>query len=349
MPLATSETDPLLIHFLTSGEEPDLLRFYQANLDRYDLFQTLWSWRNGNAGASGGETAVIAGRENRLVGAVGIVPVDMRINGEPIRASWQQDSLIAASERGKGVGKKLVSAAAEPYDLVMAKGTSRAMYGLRKSMGYSDVPYSDYLLAVNSPETRLKHPAKSLLFRMLWLWKQLLPLPRENADLPVREISAFEEAAYDHLAEKMSRGGTFGPYKSAAYLNWRYMACPVKQYTVFQAGNDDPRGAVVLGFSAEAPMDGWVVDLICPSDDKQCACRLLTAAMRFFKQRRFNKIWTFATLPAARRWLLRFGFVPTRISPRFTCKFKDESRTPASSPDIPWNIWHGDGDLELYL
>lgn len=322
--------------------------FMAQTLDTWPAFNELWQWRERGLPDSGGEQAVVAGDGNAVVGCVGIVPLRVSVDGQTTEACWQQDSLVSATMRGKGVGKKLVLEAEKDHPLIMAKGTSKAMYGLRKALGYTDVPFSDYLMCVNRPVFNLSSPVKTLLELALYLWQKTIPSPWHRQTPAVQEISSFN-AQYDRLAENLDREPGIRPVKNAAYLNWRYFQCPLKKYRVFQAGKDHPRGAIVLGTSNKNPMEGWVVDLICASDDEICAYALLGEARRYFAGRQVKRILSFATKPIARRWLMRFGFIPTGRSPRFTYKYNKTDPISDLLKNAEWNFWHGDGDLDLYM
>lgn len=332
---------------LTNKETPKFMHFMERTLGSWPDFKELWRWREQGLPESGGEQAVVAMAGEDVVGCVGIVPLTVNINGQLTEACWQQDSLVSPSMRGRRLGEKLVLEAEKNYHLIMAKGTSNPMYGLRRKLGYLDVPYADYLLAVHHPAFEAGGKTKKAIASMLSLWQKVLRPPQKKKLLPIVMISRFDEG-YDDLAEGLARESGVRPLKKKAYLNWRYFQCPLKTYTVFQAGEDYPRGAIVLGRSNKDPMEGWVVDMLCASDDKICAYSLLTEARRYFTRNKIRHVLAFSTLPSARRWLMRFGFVPTRRFPRFTFKYNSTDPSPDVLQKAHWNFWHGDGDLDLY-
>lgn len=336
----------ITISKLKQDQIPGFLSFIDRTLGNEADFRKLWHWREQGIPASGGEQAVVAIESSEVVGCVGIVPLIVSINGRHSEAIWQQDSLVSPAMRGQGVGKKIVLEGEKGRQLIMAKGTSNAMYGLRKALGYADVPFSDYLVAVHRAQPGMTK--KAVMGKVLSLWQKILPLPRLKNALPIKKISVFD-SVYDDLASTLAReSGVVRPLKNSGYLNWRYFQCPVKKYTVLQAGEKRPRGAIILGTSNKNPMEGWVVDMLCPSDDKSCAYSLLNEARRHFSRHHIERVLAFATLPVARRWLMRFGFVPTRRSPRFTYKLKNIDSSPDLLQKAQWNFWHGDGDLDLY-
>jgi len=65
----------------------------------------------------------------------GVVPASVTLKGSMLRASWQEDSLVLKTMRGKGVGEKLVIDGAKGWDIVLAKGTSKAIFKAVKFCG----------------------------------------------------------------------------------------------------------------------------------------------------------------------------------------------------------------------
>jgi len=345
--IVTIETEQVEIKLMSPDDERALLGFMERNLGNWGKFRELWQWRQENKEVSGGETAALAKLEGQVIGSVGIVQAPVTLSGSIIKASWQQDSLISRGMRGRGLGKKLVNEGAKGWDLVMAKGTSQEMYGLRKSLGFLDVSNSDYLVRIYKPRFMARKPKESAAECVLAVWKSILPMPGTDSAIQVKEINAFDQT-FDFLAEELSKENVLRLYKGQKYLNWRYFECPGKHYKVFRAGGEKARGALVLNITGQDFDEGWIVDLICYSKDEKCAYALLRSAMNYFKERRVSKVWAFATLPAARRCLYRFGFLPTGRTPRFTYHVYGEDLDGGILVATFWDFWHGDGDVELY-
>ena len=325
------------INRLRREEEQALLDFFASNLDKFERFHTLWEWRKiGTPNWS----AAIADVHGSIVGCVGVLPAAVVVEGYQVRASWQQDSLVAPAMRRRGVGKELVSEGSAGWDLVLAKGTSKPMYALRKSVGFRDVPNSTYLIREHRPR-----PADET---HIPLGSPKRPLPQNFSRIPVDPVDAFDQS-FNLLAEQMSKEDIVRLYKGQTYLNWRYFECPRGGYQVFRAGEQEARGAIVLSIPGSRHDEGWIVDLICRKDDRVCAINLLHTAMYYFDRQDVLRVFAFATLQAAREWLYHVGFISTTHSPRFTYHL---SKLCASCTQIarhPWDFWHGDGDVELYL
>jgi len=336
------------IKLLEPEDEDAFLNFIEENLENWKKFKLYWNWKNKTRDASNREMAVIAKADDNIVGCVGIAPADVMLNGDRIKTSWQQNSLVSPSMRGKGLGKRLVNEGSKGWALVMAKGTSKAMYGLRKSLGFLDVPNSDYLLRVCKPRTEGRTVKERLVEYILWLWKNLIPLPGEDITTNIKPIDTFDQT-FDILADDLSKENVVRLHKSQDYLNWRYFQCPEKQYKVFMAGGEKARGAIILNIAGLESDEGWIVDLICSPGEKKLAYALIIQAIKYFEEQGVSRIWSFATLPMARRWLYRLGFLPTGRTPRFTYRIQEGNFDPTELRQTSWDFWHGDGDVELYL
>ena len=331
---------------LSRSRETAFLSFMRNHMGDYKTFEQCWQWRKDSNVEYHQETIVAAyGEDQEILGCIGIVPADIRCNGNKIHASWQQDSLVSPLARGLGVGKKLVKKGQDDFRLVVAKGTSRAMYGLRKSLGYNDVPCSTYMLNVCGLPAGISIQ-KSVAFGILKLWGKVIPCPKKTEKMSIRSITHFG-ADMDDLAAVLSSENVIRPYKGKDYLNERYGACPGKKYTILGAYDQTTRGCIVLNISGQDKDEGWIVDMMCGSHDSSCAYALIRAALDFFNHHQVSRVWCFATFPPARRWFYRFGFVATNRSPRFTW-FSDHTETKDMASQTAWDFWHGDGDIEFY-
>lgn len=342
-----SRVRPTEIKWMNPDDENDLLAFYKSNLDEYDRFACYWEWRKENLPFSMTEKALMAVHETtKIVGCVGLVPVDICLPDKAISACWQQDSMVSSSVRGQGIGKKLVEKAHDGCDLTLAKGTSTAMYGLRKALGYKDVPRSNYMIRVCRSKGIQGSIMKKSLFNVLGLWSKLFFFPKKNQKITVQQINEFDDS-FDDLDAAFIGDNTLRLRKGKDYLNWRYTRCPGKEYTLFKAGLENTRGAIIVNCTGPESDEGWVVDMICDNKDRDCAYALIRAAISYFNDNQVSRIWCFATHPNARKWFYRFGFATTNQSPRFTYHAVDKKLQETLS-GCHWDFWHGDGDVELY-
>lgn len=326
-------------------EEPRLLNFYLQMLDTGAKVSQLYRWRKNGDPRCREVYPYVARIGGDIVGTVNVVPVKLTYKGRKIEASWQQDSVVSPTIRGKGVGKNLVNLAAQGWDMVIARGTTDAMYGLRRSMSFIDVPNSNFLIKPLAPFGDRRDFKRSLIFLILWFLSRLRGKEEIKTTLKSRKVHEFDKS-FDDLAEKLGKSDEIMPYKDSAYLNRRYFKCPGKEYCVIRADDEQGmRGAIVLNLNKVPMGSAWIVDMITAPYDRECANELLNAAFRNLKDRDAGYVWAFATSSTARVCLFERGFINTRATPRFTYRLK---RGDLDLTEAQWNFWHGDGDLELY-
>lgn len=330
-----------------SENDGEIIDFYSKHLATWERLQQLWKWREKGPPENGSVIAVVAIDNKVIVGSLGVVHAIVTLSGARFRVSWQQDSLVAPSLRGRGLGKRLAEEASENCDMAIGKGATAKMYGLRKSMGFEDVSFSNYLVQVLRPRFSLEKLIESFGELSLFLWKAVMPLPRADPAISVTEITTFD-STFDTLAEELATQDVLRVYKDSNYLNWRYFNCPGRDYKVFRAGGEQTRAAIVIKIAGSKMDEGWIVDLICPNSDRNVANALLAEATDFFLERSVRRVWTFATLPVVRKWFYRFGFLPTTYNPKFYYRVHDDGLRALINASKKWDFWHGDGDLELY-
>ncbi len=332
---------------LTLAGEAALLNFYNRMLATGNRLKDFYRWRKNGEPHSGGTHPFVARLDGRILGTVNAVPITLTYEGKLIRAVWQQDSVVAPVFRGKGIGKKLVDVAATECAMVMAKGTSDVMYGLRKSVGFVDVKNSNYLICVLSLFRSKLDFKRRLAFLCLYYLSKSKAENSVRSKLRTYQVRVFD-SSFDTLAESLSKSCEIMPYKDSNYLNWRYFHCPGREYFVIRTDAEDQlRGAVVLRLNKVPGETAWIVDMICDSKDGECINELLNAALKEFKVSQAADARTFSTSSQARKWLFKRGFIDVKITPRFT--FRVEKNNLGFNPQaVEWNFWHGDGDVDLY-
>jgi hypothetical protein len=332
-------------HRIKPSEIPSLIRFYITNLAAGEKVSRLFHWRNsipqrGNAPWG----AWLAGE---LVGTLNTVPCPVIAGGNHVNWSWNLDSAVAEPFRYNGVGTSLAEYAAYGQPVVISKGLSDSMYRLRKSIGFDDVPNSNYLIRVLDPwnlggSRRRRFLAPFIKLVTSGNHRQLL-----KSQYEIRTVDAFG-SSYDTFVE-IDRGlTTLGPLKPASYLNWRYTRCPIHSYTILEAFQGDRiLGAVVIRFPTEPNGDAWLIDLICNLANSPSVQFLIDAAIQRAAAENAAALLTLATSSRARTLLAQSGFVDTHTSPHFV--FRPQSLGEINSlKSKEWNFWHGDGDVELY-
>ncbi|MCU0988110.1 MAG: GNAT family N-acetyltransferase [Xanthomonadales bacterium] len=285
---------------------------------------------------------VVARCGGRLVGAMTVVPIEVRGGGQSLKAAWQQDSAVDPEFRRRGIATGLIDAAAAGLDLVMVKGTSRAMAEARRAAGFVDVTPSDFLVRVLRPRGMPLPGLQAAGF----LLSRLRSRTAVADDPEVRRDESLDER-FDALDSERTGRPVLAVRRSATLLQARYRELPGRDYRILTlAGHNRVRGAVVLRPPPRPGGVAWLVDLIWSQADSGVEDRLLGAAVREAHALEAGLLAAFASDRRARKALARWGFLRTHRSPRFLVRAQNE-RAARLVGEFGFDVWHGDGDLEM--
>jgi GNAT superfamily N-acetyltransferase len=328
----------------SAGDRAQAVAFYRRMFQTSSRVVDLYEWIIQDSDASGGLSTFLARSDGEVVGAMNLVPVTVRVHGRKLSGCWQQDSIVSKSMRGQGVGRELINRSATAFDIVLAKGTSEAMYGLRKACGFRDAPNANYLVKILDP-LRTGPSVKHKAFGAALAAVSLLQRRFRRTTVETRTLNRFDEA-FDRLAEEPATGDV-RPVKGSRYLNWRYGTCPGREYTIIGSLS---RTGVSGGVVVTTRQTAWIVDLLCDHADADSLVSLVRSAVECCRRSGSASVHTFATSQSIRNVLRQEGFVEIPRTPHFTFR----GGVPGSEideelrPELGWAFHHGDGDIELY-
>ncbi len=283
--------------------------------------------------------------ERRIVAATTRLPAVFRLGGVDHPGHFNIDSMVHPEQRRRGRMRDLYLFARThmpPGSLGFSKGSSPSIYPLLLSIGHREIQPNTYLVSYPSA-TR-------------WLMSRLHL--RSTGSRPPASVAAvsppagFEDfrpierfgARFDAYFEKVSRrlGGVF--VRSAAYMNWRYLDIPHRQYFAFERMEAGATaGVVVLGLGGD---QGHLVDVLWDPDRTDDPERCVRFAKAMFDEQQVVRVTCFATHPSLRESLARTGFVDRGECPRFSAHVPpavDAAFTAAG--DL--HVVDGDGDTEF--
>jgi len=345
--IARNKEKDLEIGLQREEDEGELLSFYEEFHEQGREIASFYQWRQKENTVLGKGRDFVVRYQGRIVGALGISPVVHTCKGNKIVVHWLRDALISPLMRGKGLGKKLLKAVSEEFDMGLGKGSNDNMYKVFKKSEWRDAPNSDYMALVLECWPREKDWKTKMAHVFLFVWGSVLSHAYCARSISCQEIKRFGKD-FDSLAERCAKSGVFGIYKTSSYLNWRYFDCPGRSYTVLKVGDKVTEGAVVIKLPSRKSQEAWIIDVLGESNNKEIIRELITEALDVIKNRGAGKLLVFSTSSRVRQILRRFGFVNIRKSPRFTFIMKPGSRLEDVTRGADWNFWHGDSDNELY-
>ncbi len=229
---------PISIADCSEARVPELQRFYgEVYRPSYVLAtdERLLRWQFGG-GLERGLHVILARRADRIVGALGYIPVEVSAGGNVRAGAWTANWITHPDERTP-VGPFLMRELVRRHDITLVVGVSPAASSLLPRLGWTDFGDLPRYLCVIDAAT-----ARSLDVDDL----EEVRLDRIGppGDLTVERVVRFTDAAT--ALWDSTRGSTgFGTRRSAAFLNWRYAAHPVFEYRLCEAR----RGTALRGLA----------------------------------------------------------------------------------------------------
>ena len=257
-----------------------------------------WRWKYFDNPA-GGAYLFVAEDGGRIIGHVGRARARINVSGEPVAMAHSQDGFVRPAYRRQGVMAALLpendaAAAADSIPALLGLGTPAGTATALK-LGYHTRGNMVRLWMVLNPGAMVqKRTGSSLLAAisepplrlLLHLWAGRKRRPRKAGDITVEIVGSFD-GRFDELWSSIKDGLPLGLWHDAAYLNWRYRACPVAQYTVFAARREESLlGFIVLEWGDEAAERyrvGKIVNFLFAPQELDAAPALIWAAADYFE------------------------------------------------------------------
>jgi ribosomal protein S18 acetylase RimI-like enzyme len=246
-----------------------------------------WQLERGPAGPAIGlvarETA-----SSRPIAVTAMIPVGMRLMGKDITAGLTLNPLVDPDFRGRGAALDLLrqldaTAADEKIAFSYAFPDDSAFPILVKQGGFKEVASLSLLIRPLKPETlAMKTTGSRVLARTATIARMVWRTPpsvkqRDVPGLAIDRVTEFDEP-FAVFWRRVQRAEPLIVVRDSAYLSWRYLEAPGREYTAFAARSEGKvRGLIVLRSVALGRLSaGLVVDLIVEaSGEGRAAGRLL--------------------------------------------------------------------------
>ncbi len=338
-----------------AADADELFRLYQGVFGDAltDGSRRRWRWQyleNPQNGNDGPEIWVARDGEE-LLGQYASMPVRLQWGGQELRSSWGMDVFLRAEARGKGVGAQLFTAWSDHVEVALGLGLTPSSYGLFKKLGYDDVGPVPFFQKILDPvAVARRHVGPALagpVGTVLGLGMRLLsPEPAARGRADVRPITGFS-ADYDTLWERCRGAYAMCVRRDQAYLNWKYVACPTRQYQLREARKD----GLLTGFAVSRHEDhrglrlGWLIDVFAEPGDHDTQDALIQDALASFRAAGVVRAQAFSMNGSLAGALLRRGFLRGRSPMQFCVK----ARVPSAGvlKDLGrWHVCFGDSDMD---
>ena len=292
--------------------------------------------------------------EDRIVGHLGALPVEIVVRGEPRTMAWARDLIVARSMRGRGIGSRLMRMLPDLFGHAGVLGYEDT-YGLYRRIGYEDVGTVPTYLKVRRPRAFAaaflsSRMASALAAPLLRVAQMRMP-HRGGSKVQVEQLGDFD-ARFDRFWRSIEPDLGSVVRRTSATMRWRYLRNPTAQYRVLAAVS----GAEVLGIAvarsgrSHGVRIGIITELLTHPADRNTMRALIDAAERSLDEAASEPIVFVRTAVRGStygRELLRAGYLPSpsRIHCIMTGRaaLTDEGGNGARD----WYLNAGDSDVDF--
>lgn len=195
----------------------------------------------------------IAEYNNFIIGASTRIPFKIKINDKIFNSAFSINSMVHPGFRRKGIIQQLYKMSFKFYPFLYSKGTTPAMYKLLLKIGYHSIKPNTFMT--------------SILSGTRWgLWRLGMYKPKISIDdifinnkKGFNEIKKFKKE-FDDFWERVSPQYPNIVVKNSAYMNWRYLSIPHKQYRMFY--RQDNNNIVSMAVISQSGTTAKIVDIL---------------------------------------------------------------------------------------
>jgi GNAT superfamily N-acetyltransferase len=337
-----------------AADQEDIFRFYAETFgqDLTEGSRRRWQWQYAEnpQRETEGPSIWIAREGSSVLGQYASMPVALRWGGREVRSSWGMDVFLRPQARGKGVGARLFTAWSDHVEVALGLGLTPSSYGLFKKLRYHDVgpvPFFQKVLDARAvARRRLGGAAGTLAAPLLSLgWSLRYPdRPRASA-VTVERITSFGPE-FDGLWERAGASYAMCVRRDAAYLDWKYAACPHRAYDLWAARE----GGVLRGLAVSRHEDyrglriGWLIDVFAGASDTDAKDALLSAVLDSFRAAGVARAQAFALNGPLGDALRRRGFRRAESPMQFCVRTQVEDGPLQDR--ARWHVVFGDSDMD---
>lgn len=338
------------------ADDEELFRLYEGvfGLKLTEGSKRRWRWQYlGNPQTSPEGPEIWVAREgDTVLGQYASMPVRLWWGSREVRSSWGMDVFLKPEARGKGIGALLFTAWSDHVEVALGLGLTPSSYGLFKKLRYTDVGPVPFFQKVLDPRAVLRRrvgPALSTAgapFLALGLRFAQRAKRASKDSVELRPITSFS-SEYDTLWERARTSYSVCVRRDAAYLHWKYVACPTQTYELLEARRD----GVLSGFAVSRTAEhegmklGWILDVFADTADHATKDRLIEHILEGFEARGVARAQAFSMNAALADDLRGRGFRRGNSAMQFCVRSRIENGDVFDRTG-GWHVTFGDSDMD---
>ncbi|NLG44705.1 MAG: GNAT family N-acetyltransferase [Phycisphaerae bacterium] len=272
----------------------------------------------------------------RPAGQLAIIPADLLLEGERVRAGWCVDFHVLPTHQRKGIGHELLRAAALDFPVLLALGETEASARLFRSCGWFDA----------GQQTVVTRPVSLTRVALDRLLRRPAAVKSRDCRGPaiITSIAALRRMGIDDWATRQTRAGV---PRTAEFVLWRYLRCPGLTYVLWALESEGQTACLV--WRRLPDRSGWrarILELICPPEAGVEQVRgWLRAGLRALRSRGCGVCELRATDPTV---LAAFGagMLARRSLATHLVYGRMDGRPVPRVPITQWSLTAGDCDVD---
>lgn len=330
-------------------------------ISKAEKHKSCWDWEfiNNPNNPPEGPRILVLENNNKIVGLTTAFPVQLKIRDKLFSAFWVGDFITHPQYRGRG-GFLLSKILYGPH--VFLGTPNPVSYPVVKIKRFNIFDYCQPLKRVNIIdlshiiEIKFKNRFISALGGILWKIAStifsVLNHPILNSDVSFNMVSEFDEQI-DEFWQEASRDYDIIVVRDKKYLNWRFVDCPNKEYSICIAKrNGKVSGYIVFRYSeTDGLRQGYIVDLFAKAGDEKTLQALVQKVVEVLKANKVDLISCLINTYNViyHRVLRRNGFIFKTQKTKVTgyCVYFPHLEGDLRNSQL-WFMTRADSDLDLF-
>jgi hypothetical protein len=357
--------EDLQVRGYIESDDQDLSRLMDEVFGRnWDEGVFEWKYRRNPAGRA---LSAVAEREGKLIGQLGAIPVRFFVDGRELVGTQEVDGCLDKKHGKFDTFFHLVRLRRKmndeneigfSYFFSVDISSKIAQKALKGSMRVCATPILVKVLGVEPllrdrlrPKwiSRLLAPIVDRALRLAYPTRG--PIPK---GVRMKRVERFDER-FDDLWNRIKGDYPIMIVRDSAYLNWRYVDVPHRDYTVFCLENEETTeilGFIVVGEEQRAYRVGHILELVTPRTGQEEVVRaLVRGALQEFMKRKIPLVYCLM-LPHCHAFqvLRRAGFRKREKEGMDLIFGISEPKAPVIAPELAgneenWYVCTGDSDF----
>jgi GNAT superfamily N-acetyltransferase len=234
-----------------------------------------WQYRRNPAGEANIMLAVDK-KLGHLAGIYAVIPIDLMVKGRQVRSALSLNTLTDVAYRGQGVFTGLAREVYKRcFDLgweVVVGYPNRNSHGIFiGALGFHDVGDIPLLIKPLKPSSIIRKKIQSIRIRRIaaaiskYALDPMFKFPSRGGS-HIQRIERFD-ASFDEFNEERTQHVPVMVSRHSAYLNWRYIDCPIEYETLAFIQDNKVMGYIAFRVMQFAGMRcGMILDFLVKKD-----------------------------------------------------------------------------------